>query len=98
MPHNTQNWKDKVAVITGAGSGIGRGLAEHAAQQRMKLVQADINEQALMETAALVGSEQVVSVTTDVSDLASVQVLADAAYEAYGRVDLLFNNAGVMAT
>lgn len=98
MSHNTQNWKDKVAVITGAGSGIGRGLAEYAAQQGMKLVLADINEQALMETAALVGSKQVVSVPTDVSDLASVQMLADAAYAAYDRVDLLFNNAGVMTT
>jgi len=48
------DFTNKVAVVTGAGSGIGRGIAEHAAKAGMSLVLADINEEGLSETLALV--------------------------------------------
>jgi len=94
----TPIWKNKVAVITGAASGIGRGLAEHAAGLGMKLVLADIDKPALAQVAAGLARAEVITVETDVSDLASVERLAATAYEHFGRVDLVFNNAGVMVT
>ena len=62
---------NKVAVVTGAGSGIGRGIAEHAAKAGMRLVLADINEEGLNETLALVKScgVEAISRVTDVSSL-----------------------------
>jgi NAD(P)-dependent dehydrogenase (short-subunit alcohol dehydrogenase family) len=98
MSGDTGIWQGKVAVITGAASGIGRGLAEHAAQQNMQLVLADVNADALEKLVAELDLKQAITVTTDVSDLKSVKALAQRAFEVYGQVDLLFNNAGVMTT
>ncbi|HXH21625.1 MAG TPA: SDR family NAD(P)-dependent oxidoreductase [Dehalococcoidia bacterium] len=87
----------KVAVITGAASGIGRGMAEHAAREGMKVVLADVEQKAL-DAAVLEMRRQefdVIGVLTDVSKPESVQALADKAFEAYGKVHLLHNNAGV---
>ncbi len=86
-----------VAVITGAASGIGTGIARKALSLGMRVVLADIQEKALTDFAATLEGK-VVAVPTDVSNPASVEALADRAYEAFGQVDLLFNNAGVMAT
>jgi len=86
-----------VAVITGAASGIGTGLARKALALGMRVVLADVQEQALKEFAASLRGE-VLAVPTDVADAASVEQLAQRAYEAYGQVDLLFNNAGVLTT
>ncbi|ACC70227.1 SDR family oxidoreductase [Paraburkholderia phymatum] len=89
----------KVAVITGAGSGFGRAFAEKGASLGMKLVLADVDEGALartVDTLRAAGAE-VIGVRTDVSNGAQVQALADAALEAFGKVHLLFNNAGVGA-
>lgn len=91
------NWNNKIAVITGAASGIGQGLADHAAGLGMKLVLADINEAALAEVAASLKPAEVIAIPTDVSDLSSVERLAARAFEHFGRIDLLFNNAGIMA-
>ncbi len=85
------------AVITGAASGIGAGLARHAASLGMKLVLADWDEAALQEVADSLSAE-IVSVPTDVSDKPAVQSLAEAAFETFGEVDLLFNNAGVLSS
>ncbi len=90
-------FKGGVAVITGAASGIGTGLAHKALSLGMKVVLADIQEKQLKDFAATLKGEVVV-VPTDVSDPASVEALADQAYAAFGQVDLLFNNAGIMAT
>ncbi|BAU82718.1 short chain dehydrogenase [Streptomyces laurentii] len=89
----------KVAVITGASSGIGSGLARHAARLGMKLVLADIAAERLAAFAdeLRAGGAEVESVVTDVADAASVEALADAAYARFGTVDLLVNNAGIMA-
>ncbi len=86
-----------VAVITGAASGIGSGLARKALSLGMRVVLADVQEQALREFAATLRGE-VLAVPTDVSDAASVERLAQRAYAEFGAVDLLFNNAGVLTT
>ncbi|MCE4052298.1 SDR family NAD(P)-dependent oxidoreductase [Pseudomonas sp. Au-Pse12] len=89
-----------VAVITGAASGIGRGLAEEAARRGMRLVLADRDASALAQVCAALqaGGSEVVSRVTDVGQLAQVEALRDCAVERFGGVDLVFNNAGVMQT
>ena len=94
------NEKGPVAVITGAASGIGRGLAEHAARLGMRLVLADLDGpglQALCDELQT-GGVQAIACVTDVGDLVQVERLRDIALEHFGGVDLLFNNAGVMQT
>lgn len=86
-----------VAVITGAASGIGAGLAREAARRGMKVVLADRDAARLDEVAASIG-KAALAVPTDVTDPAALDALADAAYTAHGQVDLLFNNAGVLST
>ncbi len=87
----------KVAVVTGAASGIGRSLVDALAAEGMKLVLADI-EQGALDTAVAelraTGAE-VIGVVTDVTSIESVEALADAAFDAYGAVHILCNNAGV---
>ena len=87
----------RVAVITGAASGFGRAFAQHAATLGMKLVLADVDAALLDETvnALRASGVQAVGVRTDVRDPAQVDALAKAAIEAFGKVHLLFNNAGV---
>jgi NAD(P)-dependent dehydrogenase (short-subunit alcohol dehydrogenase family) len=87
----------RVAVVTGAASGIGLGLAAKAAALGMQVVMADIEKVALDEAAAEVSGlgTKVLPITTDVSDTASVEQLAAAAEAAFGPVWLLCNNAGV---
>ena len=85
----------KVVVITGAGSGIGRGLARIADQRGMQIVIADIDEKGLQETASQVGADAM-TVPVDVCDEAGVEALADRVFSQFGRVDLLFNNAGIL--
>lgn len=89
--------ENKVAVITGAASGIGFGLAQKAAAEGMKVVAADIEETALAAAAQqlrAMGAE-VVAVRTDVAQLAEIEALKVRAYDAFGAVHLVCNNAGV---
>jgi NAD(P)-dependent dehydrogenase (short-subunit alcohol dehydrogenase family) len=92
-----EQFSDRVAVVTGAGSGIGRALATHAAREEMRVVIADVEVSALEETAAEVetAGAEVVVVPTDVSRADQVDELARLAYERFGAVHLLCNNAGV---
>jgi NAD(P)-dependent dehydrogenase (short-subunit alcohol dehydrogenase family) len=92
-----KDFKNKVAVITGAASGIGRGLAEYCAQQEMKIVLADVEEKVLSmaESEMQAGGADIIAVITDVSKIEDVQSLARRTIDAFGKVDLLFNNAGV---
>ncbi len=92
-----QDLKGKVAVITGGADGIGKALAVAAATEGMKLVLADIDADKLNNTVEeLAGSgAEVIGLRTDVSSESSVQALADAAFERFGNVHLLINNAGV---
>src|ERR1035438_3391183 len=90
------NVQGKVAVITGAASGIGLAVAKRAAAEGMKVVLADIEERALGDAArtlAATGAE-VLAVVTDVSDGSSVEALRDR-MERFGAVHLVHNNAGV---
>ena len=94
-----KDFQDKVAVVTGAASGIGRALAEKSAQEGMKVVLADVEESALKqaEEELQASGAQVLAVRTDVSKADEVEALAKVTYETYGAVHLLFNNAGVGA-
>jgi len=92
-----EDLKDKVAVITGAGSGIGRGIAAAAGEAGMKVVLADIDGDSVATVARELTSAgyEAIAVATDVADLESVTALKSAALEAYGAVHLVCNNAGV---
>jgi NAD(P)-dependent dehydrogenase (short-subunit alcohol dehydrogenase family) len=94
-----KDFEGKVAVITGAASGIGRGIAEHCAQKEMKVVLADIEEGALRQAEQELRSAgaTVLSVRTDVSRASDVEALAQKTLGTFGGVHLLFNNAGVSA-
>jgi NAD(P)-dependent dehydrogenase (short-subunit alcohol dehydrogenase family) len=94
-----QDFADKVAVVTGAASGIGRGLAERALQEGMHVVLADVEEAALVQTARELQASgaQVLAVRTDVSKLAEVESLAEQTLSRFGAIHLLCNNAGVAA-
>jgi NAD(P)-dependent dehydrogenase (short-subunit alcohol dehydrogenase family) len=87
----------KVAVVTGAASGIGLGLSERFAAEGMHVVMADVEESALSKAAsALAGNgASVLPVLTDVADRAAVDALRDSAVAAFGAVHVVCNNAGV---
>jgi len=87
-----QDFKDRVAVVTGAGGGIGAALCRGMATERMSVVAADIDLEAARATADSVGGH---AVAVDVSDPTSVADLADESFDTFGHVDLLCNNAGV---
>lgn len=88
----------KIAVITGTAGGIGRASAIRFAEEGAAIVGADVSEAANAETARLVqdAGGKMVSSTVDVTDDASVAALFSLAEEQFGRVDIVFNNAGVM--
>lgn len=88
--------KGGTAVITGAAGGVGGGLARKAASLGMNLVLADLDAGQLDAFAATLDTE-VLTVPTDVTDPAAVEALAERAWQRFGRVDLLFNNAGIMS-
>jgi NAD(P)-dependent dehydrogenase (short-subunit alcohol dehydrogenase family) len=92
-----KDFKGKVAVITGAASGIGYGLAEHAAQEGMKVVLADVEEAALTKAEKNIRAlgANTLAVKTDVSKADDVKALAEKTLDAFGAVHLLCNNAGV---
>jgi NAD(P)-dependent dehydrogenase (short-subunit alcohol dehydrogenase family) len=93
-----KEFKDKVAVITGAASGIGYGLAERCAQEGMKVVLAGINEDTLKKAEKGIKKTGATSlvVKTDASKAEDVKALAEKTLGAFGAVHLLFNNAGVL--
>jgi NAD(P)-dependent dehydrogenase (short-subunit alcohol dehydrogenase family) len=92
-----KEFKGKVAVITGAASGIGFGVAERCAQEGMKVVLAGINQDNLIradEALRPIGATTL-CVETDVSKLGDIEALAEKTLDAFGAVHMLVNNAGV---
>src|SRR5687767_2519681 len=88
---------EKIAIVTGAGSGVGRSVALTLLKDGYHVVLAGRREDALRETAAkgnAAGARTLV-VPTDVSDPAAVESLFEKTQQAFGRLDLLFNNAGM---
>ena len=94
-----QELKGKTAVVTGAASGIGKALAAKSYAEGMNVVLADVEEDALAKARDELGrgALNVISVVADVSHARAVDELASKALDAFGNVDLLFNNAGVGA-
>ena len=89
---------DKIALVTGAGSGIGRHSAQALAEAGYTVALAGRRQEALDETAALTGDpSRMLAISTDVGNPASVNVLFAQIRERYGRLDVLFNNAGMGA-
>jgi NAD(P)-dependent dehydrogenase (short-subunit alcohol dehydrogenase family) len=88
----------KVAVVTGAASGIGLGVAEAFVTEQMKVVMADVDQTRLDEQTARLASAgaEVLGVVTDVGDPTSVERLATATLERFGAVHVICNNAGVV--
>jgi NAD(P)-dependent dehydrogenase (short-subunit alcohol dehydrogenase family) len=93
-------FNDKVAVITGGASGIGLALAHGAIQRGAKVVIADIRDEPLAQALAELrdAGGDVLAVKTDVSKFEEVEALAQTAVERFGKVNLMFNNAGVFAS
>ena len=90
-------FQDKIAVITGAASGIGAATAELFAREGARVVLADVDEEALKKVADEISRQggQAVIRKTDVSDEAEVKALVDLALATHGRIDVLCNNAGI---
>jgi NAD(P)-dependent dehydrogenase (short-subunit alcohol dehydrogenase family) len=91
------SFENKIAIVTGGASGIGRALCQELAQRGARVVVADINAPAAHQVAsALTGAhQQAVSACVDVSQEQSVQTLVYETVAQYGRLDYMFNNAGI---
>jgi len=89
--------KDRVAIVTGAGSGIGRASAIRFAQEGARVVVVDWDAQSGAETAQRIrdAGGEAVFVRADVSQVAGVEKFVNMALECWGRLDVLFNNAGI---
>ena len=93
-----QSFEGKVAVVTGAASGIGFAVSSRLAQVGMRVVLADIETDALCAAVSKLEAEghEVLGVPTDVSQLDAIQALADRTLDAFGQVNVVHNNAGVV--
>ena len=85
--------QDKIAIVTGAGQGIGRGIAEKLAGEGATVVVTDINEATAKETADALGGGAI-GLHTDVTSRESVDAMVAQAHQQFGRIDVLVNNAG----
>ncbi|MBV6416420.1 MAG: 1-deoxy-11-beta-hydroxypentalenate dehydrogenase [Steroidobacteraceae bacterium] len=93
-----ENRRGQVCVVTGAGSGIGSGLARHAAGVGMHVIGADVDTAGLqrLEEALRARGQSIETRRTDVRDEQAVEELAKHVFDRHGKVNLLFNNAGVL--
>jgi NAD(P)-dependent dehydrogenase (short-subunit alcohol dehydrogenase family) len=93
----TYDFKDQVALVTGAGSGMGLATVRAFAEAGAAVVLADINEDAVLSAAADLeaAGHEVLGITCDVSDEAQVATMVDRTVSTFGRLDMAFNNAGI---
>ncbi len=87
--------KDKVAIVTGGGRGLGRAYCEALAREGAAVVAADIRDTADTVATIEAAGGQAIGVHLDVAEMASCQAMADAAVERFGRIDILINNAAL---
>jgi NAD(P)-dependent dehydrogenase (short-subunit alcohol dehydrogenase family) len=97
---STHDFDGKVVIVTGAAGGLGRAFAQGFASAGASLVVADIDMAGVDETAALISATgaRAVAVKVDVTSKESTDALAQAALDAFGRIDVLINNAAIYAT
>lgn len=93
----TRSLKGKVAVVTGAGSGIGRGIAARLAEDQAAIAVWDLNPEGAAETVRMIcdAGGQAIAVTADCSDKAAIKAAADKTRDAFGPISILVNNAGI---
>ena len=84
--------KDKVAIVTGAGSGFGKGITETYAREGAKVAVVDLVEKAAQEVASAI--KNAIAIRCDVSSRADIDAAVAATIKAFGRIDVLVNNAG----
>ena len=89
---------DRVAIVTGAASGFGRGIAELFAEHGAKVVVADLNVLGAQDVARAIGEDAAVATTTDVTKRADVEAMIATAVSRFGGLDILVNNAGYTHT
>ena len=92
--------KDKIAIVTGAGQGIGRAIALSLAEHGAHVAVIDINSEAAQRVAAEIQGlgQRAAALTADVADEQQVRAMVDAAASFFGRIDILVNNAGIVQT
>lgn len=86
---------DKVAIVTGAGQGIGEGIAREMADNGAKVVVCDFDEEKAKKVAKDIGEDKAFAIGCDVSNKAEVDFMVAKTMEKYGKVDILVNNAGI---
>ena len=92
---DTERFKGKTVIVTGAASGIGRGVAERFSQEGANVVLCDIDEQKLGDVAAALPKERTLAQRCDVSEFDAVSALVNATVARFGALDVMVNNAGI---
>lgn len=85
----------KIAIVTGAASGFGRGIAELFAKEGAKVVVSDINAAGALDAARAIGAGRAIATKTDVTVRADVEAMIGVAAEVFGGLDIVVNNAGI---